>query len=151
MKNLVIPFFALLLLVGCKNSSSNASTAETQNLPPELNISAEQVKTANTKAQASMQSMLDLISEMNVAAQSFPEAKKEELNVLRTQISEILEKQKMMAEGLASAAAPAASTATSDGGAVPPPGVLKDYIESASNYDQILNEIKANFETLKNK
>jgi hypothetical protein len=156
MKKLLFPIFVALILFSCKNSSNNQTgTAETPAvLPPELSIKPEQVKDASAQAQATLKKMEAFISELNAASHSISDAKKEELNSIRDQISGVYEKQKMMSEGIAAALnAPAGGDGNSDlnGGAVPPPGVLKDYIESISNYDKAVDEFKAQYEALKNK
>lgn len=155
MKNLVFSLFVASILFSCKNSTSNqAGAADTPATPAELSIKPEQVKDANAQAQATLKKMEDFISELNAASHSVSDAKKEELNSIRDQISGVYEKQKMMSEGIAAALnAPAGGDGNSDlnGGAVPPPGVLKDYIESTSNYDKALEELKTQFEALKNK
>jgi hypothetical protein len=149
MKKLMLPLFAALLFAACQNSTTTPA-ADTQNLPAELKIDPAQVKEANVKAKTSLQKMTTMMEEITNDKTSFSPAQKTEVDAIRSQLNDVIQKQEMMSKGLEAANNGGGGEGSSlSGSAVPPPGVLQDYIQSTSNYDKFLEELQAKYEAVK--
>lgn len=144
----------MLLFAACQNTPTPSTPEipkDAQNAAPNpLVFTPEQVKDADVRAKKLLQDMNKLVEEINATTVSA--AKKADLDAIRSQINDGIEKQMMMVKGIEAAAnVPAGGTADNDikGTAVPPPGVLKDYIESIELYNKMIDDFRVQFEALK--
>ena len=150
MKNLMLPLLALLLFAACQNSSTPAADAQKQDVQAEFKIDPVQLKEASTKAKTVIQNMNNLLSEINEAAPSLSEAQKVDLEAIRSQLDDVMGKQETMTKALEHAdnSGGQESSSMTDANA-PTPGVIQDYIESTSNYDKFIEDLRAQLQALK--
>ncbi len=151
MKKNILPLLAALCFVACQNDAPAPATTNTQQLPAELKIAPEQVKAANEKAKTLQKSMRAFLQEVNAASASMKGTQKVELEAIASQLNDVMGKEEMMAKGIEAAASSDGTDASAlNTGAVPPPGVLQDYIQSIDDYGKFLDDLKGQFEALKN-
>lgn len=149
MKNLVLPLFAVLLFAACQNSTTTPE-AQTQDTPTEVKIDLVQLKEAAVKAKTGLQDMNSFMEEINSANLTLTEPQKVELEGIRSQLNDVMGKQEQMVKGLelgentGGAASSALNTPE-----VPTATVLQDYIESVSNYESFLQDLKNQLEAIK--
>jgi transglutaminase/protease-like cytokinesis protein 3 len=90
--------------------------------------------------------MDNLQKEINAAYTTTSESQKTELDAVRSELNDVMTKQETMIKGLKLASN--VGSAESDG-AVPTPGVLQDYIQSATSYDKLVEEMRGRVEAIK--
>ena len=145
MKNIMFPLLAVLLFMACQNSTP-APAADTQNSSTELKIDPVKLKEATAKSKTVLQNMNNLMSEIKEAEPTLTEAQKVNLETIRHEVDDIMTKQEMMAKALESAQN---GGGAQTGGTMPTPGVIQDYIESTRNYDQPIEDLRAQLQALK--
>ena len=145
MKKLMLPLFAALLFAACHNATPDTA-ADTQGLPAALKIEPAQIQEASSKATIALQNMDNLQKEINAAYTTTSESQKTELDAVRSELNDVMTKQETMIKGLKLASN--VGSAESDG-AVPTPGVVQDYIQSATSYDKLVEEMRGRVEAIK--
>lgn len=154
-KKLLLPALALVVFAACQNSGNNASQDPSQqqnSVPAELKVDPATVKEASTKATASYQKMNSLAQKINdVAKQNLSDTQRSDLESIRHQLDDLMTKQETMMKGLDAANSAGGNESSSLNNQVPPPGVLKDYVESVGNYDKLVDDFTAQIDALQNK
>jgi transglutaminase/protease-like cytokinesis protein 3 len=145
MKKIMLPLFAALFFAACQNSTP-APTADTQDMPAAVKIEPAQIQEASAKATIALQNMDNLQKEINAAYTTTNESQKSQLDAVRSELNDVMTKQETMIKGLKMATD--VGSAESDG-AVPTPGVLQDYIQSATSYDKLVEEMRGRVESIK--
>lgn len=154
-KRLIVPAFGILFIVSCQNSNKSTGNDQAQQqtaVPEELKVEPAAVKEASEKAAVSYQKMTDLAQSINDALkQKMSDSQVSDIETIRHQLDDVMTKQETMMKGLAAANSAGGNESNAMNNQVPPPGVLKDYVESINNYDKFVDDLKSQLEAAKNK
>lgn len=151
MKNLMLPLIAVLLFAACQNSTTPAPETTTENVDAAATtIDPAELKASVSKANDLLQTMISFNSELTAASKSMTEAQINEVEIIRSQLNDVMSKQEMLTKGLESAANSGSQESSSlSDSAVPTTETIKDYMRSGDRYKQFLANLRAQLEAIK--
>ena len=150
MKKIMLPFLAVVLFAACQNSNSSTTEENASTAPTEIKIDAAEVSQANTKAKATMEVIKNFLTEINETVPNLTKEEQTQIDNLRNEVNEVIAKQDQMIKGLTMAeTGEGESSPETDMPAMPTPGVIQDYIQSADNYGKFIEDARSRFEAIK--
>ncbi len=140
MKKVIFALMAGLVFVACQNASN--STSDNSGAQNTVVISPETVKASQVKAQTILDKFNEISKTVEVAKATATPEQQAQLDQVAQQLGDILKKQEILTRGLEMAADPGAAGA-------PTQTVLEDYVKSAENYKDMIQDFEKRIEEIK--